>query len=140
MKNKSLPLIIQSVVVRKKEDAYEFLLLRRSKERGDFWNSVNGTLEPDESAMVCRERELVEEAGISKVIYWTDELIRFNFAHNGYVFSTVAYGAVVPSDTSVVINEEHTEYKWLVLNEALKLLKFKEDKDALTLLSERLKD
>lgn len=43
MSNK-LPVIIQSIVYRKKGQEFEVLLLKRTTERGGFWNVVNGTL------------------------------------------------------------------------------------------------
>ncbi len=139
MKSQSLPVVIQSVVARENNGDYEFLLLKRSEKKGGFWNSVNGTLEINESVFECRERELYEEAGIKETISWTDELIRFNFTYDDYTFSTVAYGVVVPANTEVVLNEEHTEYKWLSADGAIELLKFKEDKEAIISLLEIIK-
>lgn len=41
--------IIQNIVYRKRGDIFEALLLKRTEERGDFGNVVNGTLEDGES-------------------------------------------------------------------------------------------
>lgn len=67
MSNK-LSVIIQSIVYRKKGQEFEVLLLKRTAERGGFWNVVNGTLELKDSVINCRKRELFEETGIQDVI------------------------------------------------------------------------
>jgi len=70
MSNK-LPVIIQTIVYRNKGKEIELLLLKRTAERGGFWNVVNGTLELQESAIDCRKRELFEETGIQDSVSWS---------------------------------------------------------------------
>ena len=53
--SKSLPLIVQSIVYRNNEGNVEFLVLKRSKEKGEFWSIINGTLEINESIIECRK-------------------------------------------------------------------------------------
>ena len=130
MSNK-LPVIIQSIVYRKKRESYEVLLLKRSPDRGGFWNVVNGTLELQESAIDCRARELFEETGIRSVMYWSDEVHRFAFPYKDNTFVVIAFAAQVAEDQGVVINVEHTEYKWVSFDEAINLLKFEDDKTSL---------
>ena len=129
--SKRLPVIAQTVVYRKKGGNFEVLLLKRTEERGGFWNAVNGTLEFDESIAECRARELSEEAGIKNVLQWSDELNRFSFQYHGSPFVVVVYAAEVATDQPVVINEEHTEYTWAPFDEALQMMKFDDDKNGL---------
>ncbi len=129
--SKRLPVIAQTIVYRKKGESFEVLLLKRTKERGDFWNAVNGTLEFDESIAECRARELSEEAGIKDVLRWSDEINRFSFQYHESPFVVVVYAAEVPADQSVVINEEHTEYAWVNFDNALQMMKFDDDKNGL---------
>lgn len=130
MSNK-LPVIIQSIVYRKKGQEFEILLLKRTTERGGFWNVVNGTLELKDSVINCRKRELFEETGIQDVVNWSDEIYRFNFKYHGDVFVVVVFAANVFEDQKVVINNEHTEYRWVSFDKAINLLKFDDDKTAL---------
>jgi dATP pyrophosphohydrolase len=139
MSNK-LPVIIQSIVYQKKGQDCEVLLLKRNAERGGFWNVVNGTLELQESAIDCRTRELFEETGIRDAISWSDEIHRFSFLYHDDTFVVVAFAVNVPKDQKVVINDEHTEYKWIGIDEAVSLLKFDDDKIALQNFKEMLKD
>ena len=127
--SENLPLIIQTIVYRKSSnDVFEVLLLKRTEERGGFWNAVNGTLEIGESAIECRSRELFEEAGIQEVISWSDEIHRFSFTFHDSVFVVVVFAAEVNRDKQITINEEHTEYIWVNFDEAITMLNFDDDK------------
>ena len=137
--SKGLPLIVQSIVYRKNDQNFEVLLLKRNEERGGFWNVVNGTLEINESILECRKRELFEEAGIKEVLSWSDEINRFSFKYNNYNIVVLAYAAMVEIDQIVIINEEHTEYKWVNYKEAKEILSFVEVKETLDQVFEYLK-
>ncbi len=136
--SKNLPVIIQSIIYRINNQQPEVLLLKRSKERGNFWNVVNGTLELDESVKGCRERELFEEAGIKDVLDWSDEINRFSFKHQNYIIVVLIYAAKVKENQKVIINNEHTEYKWLKFSEAIKMVKFDDDKKGLQICLQKL--
>ncbi|MGB7958200.1 MAG: NUDIX domain-containing protein [Minisyncoccia bacterium] len=133
-----LPVIIQSIVYRRKEQKIEVLLLKRNATRGGFWNVVNGTLELEESAIDCRTRELFEEAGIRDVMRWSDEIHRFSFSYHDDIFVVVVFAASVNEDQAVAINEEHTEYRWIGIDEASQLLKFDDDRISLKKFREKL--
>jgi 8-oxo-dGTP pyrophosphatase MutT (NUDIX family) len=135
---KSLPIIIQSIVYRERKQDFEFLLLKRSADRGNFWNVVNGTLEFEESIKMCRDRELFEEAGIENVLSWSDEINRFNFAYKGESIMVIAYSAEVAANQRVIINDEHAEYRWVCFEDALNMLKFDDDKNGLRKLYDKI--
>ncbi|OGG90185.1 hypothetical protein A3H03_01285 [Candidatus Kuenenbacteria bacterium RIFCSPLOWO2_12_FULL_42_13] len=134
-----LPVIIQSIVYKKKGQKFEVLLLKRTAARGGFWNVVNGTLELQESAIDCRKRELFEETGIKDAASWSDEIHRFSFNYHNNIFVVVAFAVNVSKDQKVTINEEHIEYRWVNFDEAINLLKFDDDKTALQNLREKLR-
>lgn len=135
---KSLPIIIQNIVYRKKNRDFEVLILKRAEDRGGFWNVINGTLEFGESVPECRDRELLEEAGVKSVLNWTDELHRFSFEYNNHTIVVLVYGAEIEASQSVVINEEHTEYKWVSFDEAIRTMKFDDDKKGLQICQDIL--
>lgn len=125
--------IIQNIIFRNYKNKYEFLILKRVKEDGDFWSFLNGTLDANESISECRRRELQEEAGISNVDNWYEEIHRFSFQYGERLATVLVYPTMVGSDQEIIINEEHDEYKWLGSSEASKLLKYDDDKNALEL-------
>lgn len=131
--SKNLPVITQTIIYRKTNRGVEVLLLKRNAKRGNFWNAVNGTLEISESVEECRVREIREETGIAKIIKWTDEVYRFYFPYKDFILIVLVFGAQVPANAEIQLNEENTEFRWLPFNEAEKLLKFKDDKKALQL-------
>ena len=129
--SRTLPLIVQTILYKKKDDDFLVLLLKRTEDRGGFWNTVNGTLEINESAIECRERELREEAGVVGVNSWTAELHRFAFNYKDAVFSVIVFGAEASKGQGIKLNEEHTEYAWVSFPVAGSMLKFDDDKLAL---------
>lgn len=133
-----LPLIVQSIVYREKNQDFEVLVLKRNAERGGFWNVVNGTLELNESVTQCRSREIREETGIKQVRHWSNEINRFSFVHNGSPLVVIVFAAEVDPSQEVTINEEHTEYRWLSFPEAINLMKFNEDRQGLEICQQKL--
>ena len=134
---------VMSIIFRKKESSYEFLLLKRIKEKGGFWQPPTGGLEnSDESKLHAAFREVLEETGIKKqdikkVIeevysfeiskhYITDELISPITEH--------VYGFEVNNNVNVSIDNniypEHEEFKWVSFKKALKMLKWDNNKEA----------
>jgi len=135
MKNK-LSTIVQIIIYKMNGDELVFLLLKRNKDKGGFWTAVNGTLEQDESIEECRVRELFEETQIKKVLNWSHQIYKFNFEYRERIMTVLVFSAQVDKDQEIIINEEHTEYKWLNFTEALELLKFDDDKKALQICND----
>jgi len=139
-----LPIVILCVVFREIKNKYEFLLLKRIPELGGFWQPPGGGMESkDKSELECAFRELFEEAGINKndiirIIknvhyyeinnhYLTGEKIE-TISEWVYAFQ-VRPGIKVSLDKN--IEPEHEEYRWVSFRQALKLLKWNNNKDAL---------
>ncbi len=136
--SKRLPVIIQNIIYRRKATTFEVLLLKRNEDRGGFWNVVNGTMELNESAIECKKRELFEETGIQEVVSWSEEIHRFSFTLHDDVFTVIVFTAEVGVGQEVVINEEHTEYRWVSFDEAIRMVKFDDDKKGLHKCQEKL--
>jgi dATP pyrophosphohydrolase len=134
---------VLTIIFRKNETDYEYLLLRRIPEKGGFWQPPSGGVEDsDKSKLDCAYREVFEEAGIpkSKVIRVIDNVHSF-FVSKHYITgkpaapieeSVVAFE--VKKDAAVDITKnvypEHDEYRWVNYDEALNLLKWQNNKDA----------
>ena len=55
------------------EEKIEFLLLKRTEERGGFWQGVTGHTERGEKTIDVAKRKLLEETSfIPKSFYWRD--------------------------------------------------------------------
>lgn len=128
-----LPIKVQGIVYRvDKKNKRKILCLKRSPEDGGFWHILTGTLEqPTESLFDCLQREVEEEIGVNNIKSLSSELHRFLWEKNNVLIWVFTY-AVEVSNSKVTLNEEHTEYKWLDISQARKLLKSDSAKEALT--------
>jgi len=120
----------ESVLVLVYTQASEVLMLRR-KYPNDFWQSVTGSLEKDESPQQAAIRELQEETGISGYelndcqfsqnfeIYaiWRDRYAPGVTENKEHVFSLV-----LPEKIDIQLDpREHEEHIWLSKQEATNL-------------------
>jgi 8-oxo-dGTP pyrophosphatase MutT (NUDIX family) len=99
------------VVVRRGSD---YLLLRRAGAQGliDWeWTPPSGTRQPGESIEACAARELAEETGLAEVPL---SLV----LDTGEWFIWVAD---VGANTHITLDREHTEFRWLKLDQAMRL-------------------
>ncbi len=116
-------------------DGKKFLALRNSpyeqeKHGGDFWFTVTGAMENSESREEAVKREIKEETGLdvkktfdmnwSSRYRWFDEDCE---EHN--------FLSLVKHTDKIILNEEHTEFKWLSLDNFIGLIKWDDDKEVL---------
>ena len=134
-----LPIQISTIVFRKNRSKIEYLILHRIKSRGDFWQFVSGGLEEGETRKECVFRELVEETGIKKVKRFIDSFHyqQFNdkyLQYRKYWMTEYVYAVEVSQNTEINIKNnvypEHNEYRWVSIAEAVKHLKYKDNKNA----------
>ena len=141
-----LPIQVEAILFRNNEGEIEFLILKRKKERGGFWQPITGGLEDDETLIEALRREIKEETGITNYERIIENVHYFEFSDSSLVesyktdiFSEYVFGIEVSSNEELVLDEkEHCEYRWCSFIEALKLLKWKENKEALKKLKELL--
>lgn len=106
----------------------ELLLLRRADDP-DFWQSVTGSLEWDESPRQAAERELYEETGLraSKALQDLNVVNRYpilprwraRYAADVQENTEHAFACALPAPTPITLNpHEHAEYAWFGFDEA----------------------
>jgi 8-oxo-dGTP pyrophosphatase MutT (NUDIX family) len=124
--------------------AGEILVLLRSKDR--YWHLVAGGLEPGESAAQAAARELQEETGLvaePRDLSWSFTYRLDEHPHWRALFAVGVEDILVevlaadaPPGWEPVLNEEHTDYRWAGLEDALALLHYPEPRElAVQLLS-----
>lgn len=146
-----LPIEIEGILFKRTDGKIQYLLLKRHPERGEFWQPITGGLEEGETKMETLKREIREETGIRSIIKiienvhyyeFQDPSLIEHFKRHGRACNHVkeyVFGVEVSSDETIVLDgKEHSEFKWCGFHEALRLLKWKRDKEALTKLDELL--
>jgi 8-oxo-dGTP pyrophosphatase MutT (NUDIX family) len=121
-----------------------FLLLRRTAELGGFWQGVTGAPEPGESDVDAAVREVREETGYDVADSIRPIGYRYEIRPGPHsLFWSTLYAPGVDSVTEEVFlaevgdgeptlsTQEHAEFRWCSLAEALELLHYPENRTAL---------
>lgn len=115
-----------------------FLLAKRIPERGGFWQPMTGGVEQGETFEQTIKRESQEEFGLAKINRIIDTGYHFSFTDDNGKHTEYIYGAGVDNDAEPTLSHEHDEFKWVEKDEALKLLKWPDNKTGLKKLCEML--
>ncbi|WP_272538482.1 dihydroneopterin triphosphate diphosphatase [Providencia sp. PROV197] len=114
------------------ETSGRVLMLRR-KDDPDFWQSVTGSLEPNEKPYETACREIKEETGFDvkqnglqdlshSIIFEIFPHFRHRYAPN-VTHCKEHWFKMVLDEEHMPLLTEHTEFRWLSPNEAAKLTK-----------------
>lgn len=118
-----LPIKLEGIMFSRKGNDYEFLILKRTPEDGDFWQPLTGTLNDGEKLHDCLLRELKEETGIKEPIRITEEVWRFDWKKGEKTIIEFVFGIEIDRNSDVFLNkDEHSEYKWCRFGEVVDLL------------------
>jgi dATP pyrophosphohydrolase len=113
------------IAVRRGEPS-EFLVLLRAPYKKGYWHLAGGGVEDGETDVAAAARELHEETGL--VAPMLDDV----GADLGYDGVRVhGFAAQAPAGWEPVLNEEHDDYRWCALDEALALLEYEEPREVL---------
>jgi len=116
---------------------------------GEYWQFIAGGGENTEKPIESAKREAFEESGISPKSEYiildscntvpvegvTEE---FTWGKDVYVIPEYTFGVKLDSDT-ITLSREHTEYRWVSYEDAVRMLKWDSNKNALWELNARIK-
>ncbi len=125
------------------EKGIQFLILKRSEGKlyAGEWRMVAGKIKENERAWEAGLRELKEETGLSPKLYWTIPSINHFYNHrNDIVESIPAFAAETDYDDTVVLNEEHNEYRWITIEDVEDYIRWPEQRRLLKLVHNTLTD
>jgi len=125
---------------------YEYAIFQRA-DNPEWWQGVSGGVEDGETVEQAALREANEEAGIplhthlyrlDSISYLPSSLFSECNKWGKDVVVCPMYHYAIPHSGDIVFSEEHNEVRWLKYEEAVSLVYFHDQKNALWELNERL--
>lgn len=135
-----LPIQVLVYPARNTGGRWEYLMLRRVPELGGHWQGVTGGIEKGEELAEAAIRELAEETGfvpsaLEQIDYsysfpLRDEW-RYLYAAGIELILEYVFVAIVDGQQDPIISWEHDKCQWCNLSQALGLLTYPENIEAL---------
>jgi dATP pyrophosphohydrolase len=131
--------LIEAHIFRETENGIEFLLLKRAEDQiyPAVWQMVSGKIKGSEKAFEAALRELKEETNVIPLKMWIAPKVNsFYSSQTDSICLVPVFAVLVKKDSRVIISNEHSEYKWVIPNEAKKLLAWYGQRKAVELIEE----
>jgi lipoyl(octanoyl) transferase len=129
---------VSAFVYRRVGEGVEYLLMKRTPDRGGFWQPVSGTIKKRETPEVTARREVVEETGLEPRSLVTLETVHtFHIPGKRRIYLEPCFGAEVDAGEPT-LSDEHTEYRWLGVERAAAAIPFSGLREALRELDSAL--
>jgi 8-oxo-dGTP pyrophosphatase MutT (NUDIX family) len=134
------PIQVLVYPVRQTDDGWRYLLLHRVPERDGFWQGVSGGVEWGETLQHAARRELLEETGLHPVelrrvdcsyTFAMQEQWQRWYAPGTAQIAEHVFLALVEGEQPVLSAEVHDDWRWCTYDEALTLLAWPENIEAL---------
>jgi len=117
--------IIEAHLFRVQNGLIEFLLLKRSPDEyyPNLWQMVSGSIEENETAFKAALREIKEETNLTPIKIWAAPKVNSFYSPDfDYICLIPVFAAQVDFNSLIQISLEHTEYKWVTPDKAVKML------------------
>ena len=118
-------------------------MMKRTDERGGFWQPVTGGVEEGEKIMESAYREVWEETGYKKeqILRLIDLEYSFQFKlkNKDLWITEYVFAAEVTTPNFKRLEKEHSEVKWCTFDESLELLKWDTNTETLRKLQNIIK-
>lgn len=119
----------------------EFLLMHRAQD--DYWHVVAGVVEDGETFADAAARELREETGLDRPIadlgmaqaYEIPDALRDEYLPGITEVTIENFAVEAPAGWEPVLNEEHDDYRWLGLSDAIALTHWPETMEIIAAIS-----
>lgn len=129
-------------------DGERVLLLHRRPERGNFWQPITGSIEPNELPLDAARRELREETGHTgepeSMNLRQSFMIDSQYLNARYeqpvIASEIGYCASLPAESPIAIDrDEHDSHGWFTFARAYETIRWTDDREALEQLEMTLR-
>ena len=132
--------VIDAYVYRTTKNGILFLILKRAKTKmyEHIWQGVAGKIEKGEKSWETAKRELLEETGLEPIkMFIADHVSKFYEQKDDRINLVPVFGIEVNKE-EVVLSDEHSDYKWVTINEALDLLVWIGQKKAIKIVHDMI--
>lgn len=132
--------VIDAYVYRTTKNGILFLILKRAKTKmyEHIWQGVAGKIEKGEKSWETAKRELLEETGLEPIkMFIADHVSKFYEAKDDRINLVPVFGIEVDTK-EVVLSDEHCDHKWVTIDEALDLLVWTGQKQAIHIVNEMI--
>ncbi|MCW9706331.1 NUDIX domain-containing protein [Fodinibius salsisoli] len=122
---------------RRRQSQIEVLLLKRSTDviYTGQWRMVGGKVGKDEKAYNAGLRELDEETTLHPKLFWVlPSVNQFYDPKVDSIRQIPAFAAEVQPEASIVLNHEHSAYKWVPQDEVSTYIHWPEQRRLINLL------
>lgn len=120
----------------------KYLLLRRREgidHLSGTWQAVHGGIKPGETAVQAAQREVREETGTIPISFWELDYVEAHYSPGQDVIRLVpCFAAQLSEDAQIKLGPEHSEHRWVTLDEALQLLLWRSQREAFQILHETI--
>ena len=131
--------LIEAHIFREKKNGIEFLLLKRAEDQiyPGLWQMVSGKIDANEPAFKTALREIKEETGLIPEKFWVAPNVNSFYSPDGdYISMLPVFAAKVSENASVIISNEHSDYRWAEPEEAKKLLAWPGQRKSVDVITE----
>jgi dATP pyrophosphohydrolase len=132
--------LVEAHIFRQQGNDIEFLLIKRAENDKIYpglWQMVTGSIDENEKAYSTALREIKEETGLTPRNLWViPNVNNFYNPSNDTVNLIPVFAALVDSESNIKLSEEHSDFKWVYKEEAVKILPWKGQRNSVETIHE----
>jgi dATP pyrophosphohydrolase len=131
--------LIEAHLFRINKNKIEFLLLKRAETEKypNIWQPITGTIDSDEKAYETALREIREETGIITEEIFVVPTLSGYYSYEKDIISLIpVFTSQVKEEQIIEISAEHSEYKWIEIEVANRLVAWDFQRKSMSLISE----
>ena len=119
------PWLVSVLALRGQGRQSEVLLLRRQSSLVGAWCQIAGKIKTGETVWQAALRELHEETGLVPTSFYSADICeQFYESSRDQVVTAPVFVGFVDPDQPVVLNHEHSDFRWLSFKDARALVSF----------------
>lgn len=134
-----LPIKIEGIIFKIDNNIVKYLLLKRTKKDGGFWQPMTGTVNDGETIKDCLIREMEEETNIREYLRIIKNVDFFEWKNSkNKTMIEYVFGIEIKNNLKVKISDEHDAFEWHTFKSAFEKLEKNNNKNAIIKLNKKI--